>query len=76
MEKTELTKCFLTLCDGSGLVEKECIYGFHFVRCECRKVEEEDECIHGPLCTRRSVGSYHDSNCPLFEDYSSAELTN
>lgn len=37
-KKEEPTPCLLALCDGSGLVEVACQYGYHFIKCLCREL--------------------------------------
>lgn len=40
-EEIIASNCVLGVCDGSGLVETECQFGLHFVKCPCRSVNEE-----------------------------------
>lgn len=35
--------CSANKCDGSGLVEVECEYGLHFIKCECKVTKETYE---------------------------------
>ena len=37
--------------------------------------KEKDECLHYGLCKSVIAGVNHDPDCPLFRDYSHAELT-